>query len=64
MSEKACDGGRTLDADHDMLECVECGRRIRWDLVDHPFWGFQNCEDRTSDPPVERSPASTSGAPR
>lgn len=42
--ERACDGGRTLTATRggtDFAECVACGTAVRWDLVDHPFWGFQ-----------------------
>lgn len=46
MAEKACDGGRVLEY-FDMAECSECGTRVRWDLQDHSFWGFQNCESAT-----------------
>ena len=46
MSEKACDGGRVLE-NGDMAECVECGTEIRWDMQDHPFWGFKSsCPNR------------------
>lgn len=46
MAEKACDGGRVFE-DGDFAECAECGTRIRWDLREHPFWGFQNCRDKS-----------------
>jgi hypothetical protein len=42
---KACEGGPRLD-EGDMVSCLYCGREIRWDLADHPFWGFQNCDER------------------
>lgn len=45
MSEKACEDGRVLEY-FDMAECIECGTRVRWDLRDHPFFGFQNCRER------------------
>lgn len=45
--EKACEGASTL-TDGDFEECLSCGTRIRWDLVNHPFWGFQNCHTRRS----------------
>lgn len=48
MSEKACEGGRTVaDNWHDeMQECLHCGTSVRWDLVDHKFFGFQNCREK------------------
>lgn len=45
MSKKACDGGRVLE-DGDFAECWECGTRVRWDLRDDAFWGFQHCPDK------------------
>jgi len=42
MSDKACDGGRVLEAWHEMAECVECGQQVKWNLQDHPFFGFAN----------------------
>jgi hypothetical protein len=42
---RACKGERTL-TDGDFEECLECGTRVRWDLVDHPFWGFHNCGEK------------------
>jgi len=46
--EKACQGGQTLDNCGDMRECLHCGREVRWDMVDHPFWGFAAaCEETT-----------------
>jgi hypothetical protein len=44
--EKACDGGRVLE-EGDFAECIECGSRVRWDLRDDAFWGFQNCRDKS-----------------
>ena len=44
MAEKACQGGNVLEIG-DFAECAHCGTRIRWDLRDHPFWGFQNCAE-------------------
>lgn len=41
---KACEGAETIThrrADADMEECRECGNCCRWDLVDHPFFGFK-----------------------
>lgn len=40
--EKACDGGMTYDCDPngDFVGCHFCEREIRWDMVDHSFWGF------------------------
>ncbi len=49
LKEKACEDGRTLtyvDGSGEFAECVECGTRVRWDLVDHPFWGFQHCHKK------------------
>lgn len=45
MAEQACRGGRVLEY-FDLAECAECGTRVRWDLREHPFWGFQNCAQR------------------
>jgi len=43
--EKACEGGRTITGwNADMEHCLHCDREVRWDLVDHPFFGFQTCE--------------------
>jgi len=50
-AEKACDGGRTIDVPGTAWrECLDCGTRVRWDLVDHPFFGFQHCPRKTPDP--------------
>jgi hypothetical protein len=46
LAEKACEGGRVLEAFHDMAECAHCGTCVRWDLQDHPFFGFQHCEEK------------------
>jgi hypothetical protein len=59
MSEKACEGGRVLEAPHDMAECAACGRCVRWDLRDHPFWGFHTCPEKVPPglPPRNSEPA-------
>ena len=46
MKEKACEGGRVLEAWHDMAECIECGTCVRWDLRDDPFFGFHSCSEK------------------
>lgn len=47
---RACMGAPTLtnnDFATEMQECVHCGRRVAWDLVDHPFFGFAaSCEHK------------------
>ncbi|GAG00628.1 unnamed protein product [marine sediment metagenome] len=53
-STKACLGAETKtvwNASGDMEECVCCGTRVRWDLVDHPFFGFkhQGCKHKEED---------------
>lgn len=43
MSEKACEGGQTMESRHSgehFAVCAECGSEVRYDMVDHPFWGF------------------------
>ena len=43
---KACEGGDTI-SDGDFEECQYCGDKVRHDLVDHAFFGFQaSCEHR------------------
>lgn len=39
IEECACMGGGTRTVD-DMEECIVCGTRVAWDLVEHPFFGF------------------------
>ena len=39
--DKACEGHTTI-TDGDMEKCCHCGIKIRWDLVEHPFFGFKN----------------------
>lgn len=40
----ACRGAVTSDVG-DMAECLACERRVRFDLVDHDFFGFTaTCE--------------------
>jgi|GEM_PF-4708121 len=47
--DMACEGAETLTKYHAteaMEECKSCGSCVRWDLVDHPFWGFKSsCPD-------------------
>lgn len=40
----AAEGASTCNVDPmgDMVECVECGSEVRWDMQDHPFWGFKS----------------------
>lgn len=41
--KRACMGAPTIthkEAGADFEECQHCGTRVRWDLVDHPFFGF------------------------
>lgn len=41
----ACRGASVLEAWHDMAECRQCGRCVRWDMRDDKFWGFEaGCE--------------------
>ena len=37
----ACRGAAVLEAWHEMAECRECGKCVRWDLQDHRLWGFE-----------------------
>jgi hypothetical protein len=39
----ACQGGdtRQIRTTEHMEECRVCGERVRFDLVDHPFFGFR-----------------------
>lgn len=49
MKDKACEGGRTL-TDGDFHECLECGVRVRHDLVYHRLIGFSSaCSARQPD---------------
>ena len=38
----AAQGASTIsdDGTGDMVECQECGTRVRWDLTEHRFFGF------------------------
>ncbi len=43
--ECACLGGETRSLDrgetnNEMRECVVCERAVRWDMTEHPFFGF------------------------
>lgn len=31
-----------VDPNGDFVECVECESEVRWDMQDHPFWGFKS----------------------
>ena len=57
--EKACEGGRTVNVDPlgDFVECQHCGTEIRWDMQDHPWWGFQNCRQRALKQPDDTEKA-------
>lgn len=45
MSERrACHGASVLECG-DMAECIACERELRWDMQDHPFWGWHSCPD-------------------
>lgn len=47
----ACEGGETIsNAWDNMVECRECGMRVRWDLAEHPFYGFEACCGRRVGP--------------
>lgn len=65
MAEKACEGGRTIDADPcgDFVECLACGRQIRWDMTDHPFWGFQTCPEKAQTADAVDPSAADPGTP-
>lgn len=49
-AEKACDGGRVLEAWHEMAECAHCGRQVRWGLREHRLFGFGSCPERWPGP--------------
>ena len=43
MTQRACEGADTVSTRHGgehMEECRDCKRRVRFDLVDHWFFGF------------------------
>lgn len=49
MKGRACEGGQTYEVDPcgDMRSCAHCDREVRWDMVDHPFWGFEaSCSEK------------------
>ena len=42
---RACQGEATIEMRHGaetFEECAHCGAAVRWDMVDHPFFGFEN----------------------
>lgn len=44
MERRACMGAdtrQTREFMEHMEECRACGSAVRWDLVDHPFFGFK-----------------------
>lgn len=56
MSDKACEDGETRSVWHNMEECTVCGTAVSWELVNHPFFGFQNCERKSAEAaPSERA---------
>ena len=49
---RACLGALTIteqNAMGDMERCQVCGAEVRWDLVDHPFFGFEASCDMAVD---------------
>ena len=46
MTTKACEGASTRSVWKNMEQCRKCGTSVRFDLVGHPFWGFQNCREK------------------
>lgn len=56
VERMACQGGATIHEAPlgDMEYCVSCDRGVRWDLVDHPVYGFTATCDRYSGPPTAR----------
>lgn len=48
MCHKACEGASTKTirtGQGDFEQCRACDLRVRWDLSDHPFFGFKNACD-------------------
>lgn len=45
---KACDGNPTVDDpdNYGMVKCIHCEKSVLEEYCDHPFWGFQNCEEK------------------
>jgi hypothetical protein len=53
MSEKACEGGQTMETRHSgehFALCAHCGSETRCDMVNHPFWGFASTCPHTRKP--------------
>ncbi len=46
--DMACRGGTTRPYSGmgcaEMQQCVACKKAVRWDLTEHPFFGFQTCK--------------------
>lgn len=72
---KACETGEVREVWHEMAGCDHCGTCVRWDLQDHPVFGFQNCREKSpalnagatpseEHPAVDAHPLSSSGASR
>lgn len=43
----ACLGAETVEEYRpgtEFRKCIACETSVRWDLIDHPLFGFQNCE--------------------
>lgn len=57
--ERACEGGDTIPHWHcqgEMHECQHCGTQVQWDMVDHPFWGFEaSCRQIGSGTPASEA---------
>lgn len=54
----ACRGAAVLEAWHEMAECRECGRCVRWDLQDHRLLGFEaGCDHgrKAADAAIQRA---------
>jgi len=52
----ACEGGDTIPTKmgmEDAEQCPRCGNMVRWDLVDHPFFGF-NARGSCGEAPASR----------
>jgi hypothetical protein len=50
MDTKACNGAETescrMGIEH-AQECMHCGKKVRDDVIDHPFFGFSaGCSER------------------
>lgn len=60
---KACETGEYREVWHEMAGCDHCGTCVRWDMVDHPFWGFQTCREKARTLDAVDPSAADSGTP-